>query len=100
MDRLQERLLPVADAFMVVMWSRPSSGSLRDTRVTLATMILGAAVVLAVGIPAVVLLVYALLRLQLLLLVPGVLCLLLGVGAASVTVFGLRQRLLARRGRA
>jgi hypothetical protein len=97
MDRLQERLLPVADAFMAMMWSRPSSGSLRDTRVTLATMILGAAVVIAVGIPAAVLVVYALVRLQPLLLVPGVLCLLLALGALSVTLFGMRQRLLERR---
>ncbi len=97
MDRFQERLLPAADAFMVVMWSRPESGTLRTTRVTLATMILGAAVVLCVGIPAVVLVGYSLARLQLLLLIPGVLCVLLGIGAAAVTVFGIRQRLLARR---
>ena len=97
MDRFQERLLPVADAFMVVMWSRPESGTLRTTRVTLATMILGAAVVLCVGMPAVVLVGYSLARLQLLLLIPGILCVLLGTGAAAVTLFGIRQRLLARR---
>ncbi len=97
MDGLQERLLPVADAFMVLMWSRPGSGTLRDTRVTLATILLGAAVVVAVGIPSVALIIYSLLRLQLLLLIPGVLCLLLGLGAAAVTIFGIRQRVLAKR---
>ncbi|MFY9615239.1 MAG: hypothetical protein WAT58_07540 [Candidatus Dormiibacterota bacterium] len=97
MDALQERLLPVADAFMILMWSRPTSGTLRDTRVTLATILLGAAVVLALGLPSVALIVYSLLRLEPLLLIPGVLCLLLGLGAAAVTVFGVRQRVLARR---
>jgi hypothetical protein len=45
----------------------------------------------------VALIVYSLLRLELLLLIPAVLCLLLGLGAAAVTVFGVRQRVLERR---
>jgi hypothetical protein len=96
MDRLQERILPVADAFMIAMASRPQSGSLRTTRVTMATIVLGSAVVVFVGLPAAFLVVYAVARTQLLLLIPGILCLLIGVGAAAVTVFGVRQRTLAR----
>jgi hypothetical protein len=96
-DRLQARLLPVADAFMVLMVSRPPSGSLRTTKVTLATILLGAAVAIFVGLPALALLGYAAIRSRPLLLIPGILCLALGLGAAAVTVFGIRQRRLARR---
>jgi hypothetical protein len=46
-DRTLQRLLPVADAVMIVMLSRPSSGSLRDTRVTLVTICLAASTALA-----------------------------------------------------
>jgi hypothetical protein len=96
-DYLQARLLPAADAFMAVMLSRPASGSLRTTRVTLVTIVLATAVALFVGVPAVVLVLYSLFWLKLLLLVPAVLGLLLGLGAASVAVYGVRQRTLRRR---
>jgi hypothetical protein len=43
-------LLPLADAFMVLMLSRPASGSLRQTWVTPATLWLCVAVVV-VGVP-------------------------------------------------
>jgi hypothetical protein len=46
-DRTLDRLLPVADAVMTLMLSRPSSGSLRDTRVTLVTIGLAASTALA-----------------------------------------------------
>lgn len=96
-DRLQARLLPVADAFMVLMISRPPSGSLRTTRVTLVTILLAVAVALCVGLPALVLVGYAAVGWHPLLLIPGILCLILGLGAAAVAIFGIRQRTLARR---
>jgi hypothetical protein len=96
MDPWQERLLPSADLFMVLMWSRPPSGTLRTTRVTLATIILGFAVTLAIGVPSLALLVYALATWTPLLLLGAVPCLLLGLGATAVGLFGVRQRLLLR----
>lgn len=96
-DAFQARLLPLADAFMVMMASRPPSGSLRTTRVTLATILLGIAVVLFVGGPAIFLIVIALAQPQLILLVPGLLCLVLALGAGTVSLFGIRQRTLGRR---
>src|SRR5260370_30757935 len=57
-DRIQLMLLPVADLFMILMYSRPPGGSLRTARVTLMTIWLAAAVAVLVGIPAAVLLVH------------------------------------------
>ena len=59
-DATQARLLPVADWVMVLMWSRPPSGTLRDTRVTIVTIYLAvfvAAVALVLAILAVLLVV-------------------------------------------
>ena len=52
-DRLQAFLLPVADAVMVLMWSRPESGTLRTTMVTLPTIALGAGVAVTAAVLAV-----------------------------------------------
>ncbi len=99
LDRTQSRLLPIADAFMMVMLSRPGGGSLRTTRVTLATIWLAAGVSLVVGIPGLLLIGYAILRLQWLALMSGLVAAGLALGSASLAVFGIRQRhLLAARG--
>ncbi len=85
-------LLPVADLFMALMLSRPPGGSLRTARVTLATVWLSASVSVVVGIPGLWLIGYAIARPQPLLLLPGLLAAGLGLGSASLAVFGIRQR--------
>jgi hypothetical protein len=50
LSRAQRILLPVADAFMVAMLSRPPSGSLRTTRVTTASIGLASAGLLIFGV--------------------------------------------------
>jgi len=89
---MQSLLLPLADLFMTLMLSRPPGGSLRTARVTVATIWLSAGVFVVVGIPGLLLTGYALFRLQLLLLVAGLLAAGLGLGSASLAVFGIRQR--------
>ncbi len=73
LDCTQSRLLPIADAFMMLMLSRPGGGSLRTTRVTLATIWLSAGVSLVVGIPGLLLIGYAVFRLEWLVL-PSACC--------------------------
>ncbi len=96
MNRTQARLLPIADLFMRLMLSRPSGGSLRTARVTPATIWLSAGVAVVVGIPGVLLTGYALFRLQFLLLMAGLLAAGLGMGSASLAVFGILQRQAGR----
>ena len=97
-DAAQARLLPVADMVMVLMLSRPPSGTLRDTRVTIVT------IYLAVFVAAVALILAALgIALVLagssgLWIAAAFLLLLLGLGCADLGVYGIRQRLLMRRG--
>jgi len=93
-DRIQLMLLPVADLFMILMYSRPPGGSLRTARVTLMTIWLAAAVVVLAGIPAAVLLVNAIPRFQPVLILIGLLGVAIGLGAAVLAVFGIRQRIL------
>ena len=91
LDSLQRLLLPVADRFMLVMLSRPPTGTLRTTRVTAASIGLGIAT-FAVSATIAALLVAVAGRLGLLLLVPALLLAGLAVGAASLALYGLRQR--------
>jgi hypothetical protein len=91
LDGLQRLLLPVADGFMVVMLSRPPSGTLRTTRVTLPTIGLSfATLVVAAAMAA--LLASAAGRLGLVL--PLALAALgaLAAGALALGLYGLRQR--------
>ncbi|MEA2646037.1 MAG: hypothetical protein QOE92_1120 [Chloroflexota bacterium] len=96
LDALQLRLLPVADLFMVLMWSRPASGTLRDTPVTLASILLGLVTFGVVGAASIGLLGHVLGGGHPLWLVVVLLGLVVAVGALVVSVFGVRQRLLAR----
>jgi hypothetical protein len=96
LDRLQLRLLPVADLFMALMWSRPGGLSLRTTWVTPATIALAVAVVPLVGLPGVAALAYGLTTGGILFMVGGLIALALTAGAATTAVYGLRQRRLAR----
>ena len=97
-DEWQLRLLPIADRFMAVMWSRPGGLSLRTTWVTPATIGLAAAVIVILGLPGLGAIAYGITNRQILLTLGGLLAAALGAGAAAVAVYGVRQRRL-RRGR-
>ena len=95
LDPWQLRLLPLADLFMGLMWSRPGGLSLRTTWVTPATLGLALAVILMVGLPGVGAIAYGIANRQLLVLVGGLVGTGLGIGAAAVALYGIRQRRLA-----
>lgn len=95
-DAWQARLLPVADAVMVAMWSRPPSGTLRTTWVTTATI----ALALSVAVVALVLTVLCAAVLSArsgVWWVVAVVAAVATVACVDLALFGLRQRLLARR---
>jgi hypothetical protein len=94
-DSWQLRMLPVVDRFMALMWSRPGGLSLRDTWVTPATIWLAAAVVVALGLPGLGAVVYSVATGQILIAAGGLLATVLAAGAATVAVYGIRQRRLS-----
>jgi hypothetical protein len=88
-------ILPLADAFMLMMVSRPVTGSLRTTWVTPATLQLSAAAaVISVALGTFVLYLSTGAG-GLPLLVGGVLLVALGLGSGSVAIVGIAQRLRA-----
>jgi hypothetical protein len=95
LDPVQRLILPVADAFMILMLSRPPSGSLRTTRVTLVSIVLGAAAFVAFGLAG---LFAAVGGHRLLLVVAGMLLELFALGCLSLALYGLLQRLHAGAG--
>jgi len=95
LDPWQLRLLPVADRFMALMWSRPGGLSLRTTWVTPATIWLAVAVVVALGIPGLGAIAYGIATRQVLLAFGGLIAAALGAGGGTVAVYGIRQRLLS-----
>jgi len=97
LDAWQLRLLPLADLFMALMWSRPGGLSLRTTWVTPATLGLALAVILVVGLPGLGAIAYGAANRQLLVLLGGVVASALGIGAAAVALYGIRQRRLSAR---
>jgi hypothetical protein len=96
LDAWQLRLLPAADRFMALMWSRPGGLSLRTTWVTPATIGLGVAVVVALGLPGLGAIAYGMGARQLLFVFGGVIAAVLSTGGGIVAVYGIRQRLLSR----
>jgi len=95
LDRMQLRLLPVANLFMGVMWSRPGGLSLRATWVTPATIWLGIAAIALLGFPGVGAIGYGLTTGQILYVAAGLLAIALAGGAGTVALYGIRQRILA-----
>ena len=95
LDAWQLRLLPLADLFMGLMWSRPGGLSLRTTWVTPATLGLALAVILVVGLPGLGAIAYGAANRQLLALFGGLVASALGIGAAAVALYGIRQRRLS-----
>jgi len=91
LDPLQRLLLPVADRFMLLMLSRPPSGTLRTTWVTWATIGLSS-VTFAVAGTLTVLLAGAVGRVGPILLVPALPLAFLALGSASLALYGLLQR--------
>ncbi len=95
-DRLQARLLPLADVVMVLLLSRPPSGTLRTTRVTVVTIVLAG----LVGAASLALIPVLALRVAgghtalWLVLVPALIA--AAVGCADLATFGMRQRYLLR----
>lgn len=81
-------LYPVADLFMVLMLSRPASGSLRQTWVTPATLGLAVAIVLVCLVAAALLFAVATAGS----ITAGVVLLLVASGPASVAAVGCAQR--------
>ena len=85
---------------MAVMWSRPGGLSLRTTWVTPATIWLGLAVVVALGLPGLGAVAYGIASRQVLLALGGLIATALGGGGGTVALYGIRQRRLLRaRGR-
>jgi hypothetical protein len=80
---------------MALMLSRPGGLSLRNTWVTPATIWLTLAVVVVLGIPGLAGMSYGIASGQILVALGGVIASLLGAGAATVAVYGIRQRRLS-----
>ncbi len=97
LDRTQLRLLPVADTVMAIIWSRPGGLSLRTTWVTPATIWLCVPVSVLAGLLGIATTGYGLLSAQTVPILAGVAAVILAVGTGTVAVYGIRQRLLARR---
>jgi hypothetical protein len=85
-------VIPVADAFMIAMFSRPASGTLRTTWVTPSTYWLTLATFLGAVIIAGLLLSGLIGAVTGLSIIGVVICLLFAVGAGAVAVVGNCQR--------
>jgi hypothetical protein len=89
-------VLPLADLFMIAMWSRPATGSLDKTWVTPATLALAAACVAGMVVVLVALVAGVVHWPSAVGAVVAIVCTALGVGAASVVTVGLEQRRTSR----
>lgn len=85
-------VIPVADAFMVAMFSRPRSGTLRTTWVTPATYWMTLATFLGAVVIAGLLLSGIVGQITTMSIVGVVICLFFAVGAGAVAVVGNCQR--------
>jgi len=99
LDPVQVRLLPLADLFMGLMWSRPGGLSLRTTWVTPATLWLSSGVVIVAGFPGIGAIAYGIGTGQVLSLLAGLVAAAFGTGAGAVAIYGIRQHRLARAAR-
>ncbi|MDQ6710659.1 MAG: hypothetical protein M3Z11_08910 [Candidatus Dormibacteraeota bacterium] len=95
-DRIQLWLLPIADAVMAAMWSRPGGLSLRTTWVTPATVWLCLGVALFAVVLAIALVSHGLASGQPISLILGIVALVVAFAIGTVAAYGLRQRALAR----
>ena len=81
---------------MALMWSRPGGLSLRTTWVTPATIGLGLAVLVTLGLPGLGAIAYGIVTRQVLLAFGGLMAASIGAGGGTVATYGIRQRLLVR----
>jgi len=79
---------------MALMWSRPDGLSLRTTWVTPATIWLGLAVLVALGLPGLGAVLYGVTSRQVLVVLGGLVAAALGAGGGTVALYGIRQRRL------
>jgi hypothetical protein len=93
-DRVQEKLVPLADLVMGIFWSRPGGLSLRTTWVTPATLVLASSVSAISFLAALTASILAVARGSLLLVLAAAGCGLLAMGTGVVALYGIRQRLL------
>jgi hypothetical protein len=91
---LQLRLLPAVDLVMGLLWSRPGGLSLRTTWVTPATIALGLLVGGFAGIAGLAAILVGTTSANLGALGGGLLACVLALGAGTVALFGIRQRLI------
>jgi hypothetical protein len=95
-DRIQAHLLPIADAFMGLMLSRPGGLSLRTTRVTIVTIWLSSGTAVF-SVAAGLAVVSAALRGHVwLLLVGAVAAAGMAFGSGCLALYGIRQRWVIR----
>lgn len=90
--RLGTAVLPVADAFMIAMFSKPASGTLRTTWVTPSTFwmtVLACAGAIVIGA---LLLSGSIGKVTTISLIGTLVCLLFAVGAGAVAVVGFAQQ--------
>ena len=92
LSRAAQSVLPLADLFMIAMWSRPATGSLDRTWVTPATLALAATCVAGVVVVLVALVAGAVHWPSAVGAIVAIACTAFGVGAASVVTVGLDQR--------
>ena len=85
-------VMPLADRFMVVLVSRPPTGTLRTTWVTPATLQLCSVLSVVCGVIGAVLLASGIVRLEVRAVVFGVLLVAFGAGCLSVALVGIAQR--------
>jgi tellurite resistance protein TehA-like permease len=91
-DRLQAWLLPIADAVMVLMVSRPPGGSLRTARVTKVTIWLALLTLVVLGVASGWLMEAAVTGGKWILVLPAATGLGLSAGCGILALFGIRQR--------
>jgi hypothetical protein len=80
---------------MALMWSRPGGLSLRTTWVTPATIWLGLAVFVALGLPGLGAVAYGIAGQQVMIALGGLVAGALGAGGGTVALYGIRQRRLS-----
>jgi hypothetical protein len=90
--RFEAAVIPVADAFMIAMFSRPPSGTLRTTWVTPSTYWMTLATFLGAVVIAGLLLSGLIGSITTISLVGVAICLLFAIGAGAVAIVGNCQR--------
>lgn len=84
-------MLPVADAFMLAMFSRPASGTLRTSWVTPSTFWMSITACAGALVIAALLLSGVIGQLTTISIIGSILCLLFAVGSGSVAIVGAAQ---------